>query len=124
MLSFNLNISLTKALKDFEALNKVLPQTIVFYRIKSGTYSLEFAKKIEVDPLISAMKEMYDKKQKLPHFSYIMVNKANNSRLFRKDNNYKNPLPGTIVDDFITFSDRLEIFKVITCKILLISLYL
>lgn len=106
MLSFNLNISLTKALKDFKGRNKVLPQTIVFYRIKSGTYSLEFAKRIEVYPLISAMKEMYGKKNKLPKFSYIMVNKANNTRLFKKDINYKNPLPGTIIDDFITFSDR------------------
>lgn len=106
MLSVNLNSSLTKALNDFKKLNLVLPQTIIFYRIKSGAYNLEFAKKTEVIPLISAINKMYGNEKKHPQFSYIMVNKANNTRLFDNDVVYENPLPGTIVDDYITFSDR------------------
>ena len=106
MLSFNLNVNMNKALVDFKKFNQVLPQTIVFYRIKSGTYNLAFAKKTEVDPLIIAIKEEYTEKKNQPQFSYIMVNKANNTRLFQKQNDYENPLPGTIVDDVITFSER------------------
>lgn len=97
---------MNKALEDFMNFNSVPPQTIVFYRIKSGTYNLDFARKTEIDPIISAIKSFYTKNNKLPRFSYIMVNKSINTRLFKKDQDFENPMPGTIVDDFITFSDR------------------
>lgn len=97
---------MSKALEDFMHFNRVPPQTIVCYRMKSGSYNLDFVKKVEVDPLVSAIKSFYTKKKIIPNFSYIMVNKFNNTRLFKKDQDFENPVPGTIVDDFITFSDR------------------
>lgn len=105
-LSFNLNINMEKSLEYFKNVNHVLPNKIIFYRVKSGNYNLEFVKETEVVPLINAIKKIYTKKQELPHFSYIMVDKFNNTRLFKKDETHENPMPGTIVDDFITFSDR------------------
>jgi hypothetical protein len=63
----------------------------------------------EVTDILAKAKNFYNgHNMEAPKIGFVLVNKRTNTRLFRKTQRYgyTNPLPGTVVDDVITFKER------------------
>ncbi|CRK90810.1 CLUMA_CG004500, isoform A [Clunio marinus] len=103
------------ALKAFKLEHKALPERIIFYRdgVDEGqNYSVI---EDEVEHLKKMLKDIYDKfgNGKKPKFTFIVVTKKLNTRIFlNKNSKYENPEPGTVVDSVITLPNRFEFFLV------------
>lgn len=108
-MSNNIEIHMTQALKAFFRAHGSLPERIFFYRDGVGDGQIEYVHKQEVTRLEKKLNEIYAKAGdgKAPRFSFILVNKRLNTRVFNKQGNrYSNPPSGTVVDNTITLPER------------------
>ena len=92
------------ALEEFKKVNGIFPQRIIVYRDGISTGQRETCKFIEVGSIENAIK-IKDSNIKL---AFVCVSKRENAKFYYSDNlkvtptKYKNPEPGTIVDEPIT----------------------
>lgn len=108
-LSNNLNLHLVQALKRFYQNHGALPDRVFFYRDGVGEGDIEYVFTQEVQQLTFKLAEIYEKRGggKNPMFSFIVVNKRINTRIFlNKGRIYDNPPSGTVVDNTITLPER------------------
>nr|XP_041631297.1 protein argonaute-3 isoform X3 [Drosophila kikkawai] len=101
-----LSASFEDALKLYEKRNGYLPESVVIYRDGIGDGQLNICSKYEIPQFESVCRDRIK-------ISFIVVQKRINTRLFSKnDNNFDNPLPGTIVDNHITRAKMYDFFLV------------
>lgn len=91
-----------------------LPNKIIMYRDGVSEGQLEHLIASELDPLKELLRKIYkDVPEGEPRFTYIVVNKKINTRIFAKGNRgYENPPCGTVVDNTITLPERYDFFLV------------
>lgn len=100
-----------KALEIYKETCGALPEQILFYRDGVGEGQISYLMKLEVDPLINKLKEIYETDS--PKLIYIVVNKRVNTRIFKKTGSiHTNPKPGTVVDRQIVLPGRNDFFLV------------
>ncbi|CRL00554.1 CLUMA_CG013814, isoform A [Clunio marinus] len=111
--SANISNHLVAALKAYKDLHGTIPERIFFYRDGVGDGQIEFVYKNEVNRLKEKLTNVYGAFNKQPRFTFIIVNKRINTRIFMdKNNKLMNPVPGTIVDHTITLPERYDFFLV------------
>jgi len=107
----SLSICMQSALKKFHELNQELPDKIIIYRDGVGDGQITSVQLYEVEQIKSGIREMgadYN-----PKLTVIIVKKRINHRFFAKSsNNYENPAPGTIVDNYVTKNNWYDFFLV------------
>lgn len=110
-LSSELAISVVKAVRAYQACHGTLPMRILFYRDGVSDGQLDMVFKTEVKLIEIRLHEFYraNNAKEPPKFTYIVVNKRINTRLFAKGSN---PPPGTIVDDTITLPERYDFYLI------------
>lgn len=100
-LSNNLEINIIKAIREFG----IKPNNILMYRDGVGEGQITYVKKIEIDNILKRLREVYENER--VRMTFIVVTKKSNTRFFLKNRGQTiNPLPGTIVDDVVTFPER------------------
>jgi len=106
-----LKVCMQAALKNYHAVNNVLPERIIVYRDGVGDGQLETVFQHEVSQLtgcFASVGEAY-----APKFAVIVVKKRINSRFFSFDRNqFGNPPPGTIIDTEATRPEWYDFFLV------------
>lgn len=103
-LSNDISINIRKALIEFKNQHGCLPKRMLFYRDGVGDGQIEYVKMHEVAQVKTVFSEIYGQLgDELPKFTYIVVNKKINTRIFKGD---KNPEPGSIIDDVVTLPER------------------
>lgn len=111
--SRELAMNVFKALHEYERIHNALPKFIFIYRGGVGEGDLDYVNQIEKSHLETKLKERYDSIEKQLKLVYIIVSKKTNTRLLlRNGNDYRNPEPGTVVDNTITLDERYEFFLV------------
>lgn len=103
-LSNDLCLNVAKALKQFQDLNRALPEKILFFRDGVGDGQIAYVHEHEVTQVKAILKKVYEQNG-LPEvpFLYMIVTKRVNTRIFF---DRRNPEPGTCVDDVITLPER------------------
>lgn len=103
-LSNHLAENVVKAVNQFQQLNGVLPERILFFRDGVGEGQIPYVFENEVVAVKNALQTVYERfgKMEVP-FLYMIVTKRVNTRIFF---DRRNPDPGTCVDDVITFPER------------------
>lgn len=71
----------------------------------------------ELTQIRDALQKMSENGDKLFNLTFIIVTKKLNSRFFRKiisngHTNYENPIPGTVIDNTVTRTDRYDFYLV------------
>ncbi|XP_026813338.1 piwi-like protein Siwi isoform X2 [Rhopalosiphum maidis] len=94
--------SIYKALTKYKSMNEgALPQSIIIYRDGVGDGQLSYVHKTEVEMVKRTCKDFYGE-QKVG-LAFIIVKKRISTRFFCKNKeNYKNPPPGTVIDNSVT----------------------
>jgi aubergine len=101
-ISGKLGPQVQRALATFQRFHQCLPKRIIFYRDGVGSGQMQAVIDNEIEAVKQTMKSAYGEAE-LPKFTFIVVNKRLNTRIFMKNNGTcQNPLPGTIADDVIT----------------------
>ncbi|XP_022170436.1 piwi-like protein Siwi isoform X2 [Myzus persicae] len=106
-------LSIANGLRKYKDLNQKSPRGIIVYRD-----GLEWNESSS-DPRISEIILMTEKCNEIFYedmvpFAYILVRKSDESKFFTHHDpfNYRNPLPGTIVDSYITDHTKFEFFLI------------
>lgn len=108
-MSNNIELHMVKALRAFSDQHGTLPERIFFYRDGVGDGQIEYIHSQEVCRLEMKLQDFYLSQGggMFPKFTFIIVNKRLNTRIFLNDRNaVKNPASGTIVDNTITLPER------------------
>lgn len=108
-MSTNIELHMVQALKSYYTLHGKLPDRIFFYRDGVGDGQIEYIHAQEVKRLDAKISEIYLKSGggMKPKFSFIIVNKRLNTRIFLNEGNrVSNPVSGTVVDTTITLPER------------------
>lgn len=110
-LTANFCANIQNALYHFCEVNGTLPERVIVYRDGVGEGQLEYVKNTE----ISAIKACFEANNFSPRFSFIVVSKRINTRLFAQgaqSGTPINPPPGTVCDDVITLPERYDFYLV------------
>lgn len=101
----NIKLHMKRALNAWVKENQTLPKRILFYRDGVGDGQIEYIYQNEVKELLKVFEESsYSNK---PQFAFIIVSKRINTRFFAPNNAaFTNPLPGTVVDNYVTLPER------------------
>lgn len=110
-LSNELQINMTKALKEYRNMHGTLPQRILFFRDGVGDGQMHYVISHEVDQLRNTLNKHYEIANQELKFAFIIVNKKINTRIFKAAGN-ANPVTGTVVDDVITLPERYDFYLV------------
>lgn len=106
----NMETHIDGALKAYMNLQKSLPERIFFYRDGVGEGDIKMVYENEVLRIKDKLKAIYARfePEKEPKFSFIIVNKRINTRIFENEGKVrvKNPSSGTVIDDVITLPER------------------
>jgi aubergine-like protein len=106
-----LKICMQAALKNYHAINNILPERIIVFRDGVGDGQLETVHLHEVRQLTDCFQAMGAEYS--PKFAVIVVKKRINSRFFLSDRNQvSNPPPGTIIDTEATRPEWYDFFLV------------
>lgn len=108
-MSNNIELHMIKALRSYFDQHDSLPERVFFYRDGVGDGQIEYVHSQEVVRLERQLQDIYLKKgaEAPPKFSFIIVNKRLNTRIFLNDRSaVKNPASGTVVDNTITLPER------------------
>lgn len=100
---------LNLALIQFKKRHDALPIRIIFYRDGVGEGDIKHCKEHEIKAIEELLKKVYGVDKYLEvNFTFIIVNKRINTRVFmeRNGSGQENPPPGTIVDSVITLPER------------------
>ncbi|XP_032595501.1 protein argonaute-3 isoform X1 [Drosophila grimshawi] len=101
-----LTSSFESALECYKRRNGYFPDSVIIYRDGVGDGQLNLCAHYEIPQFESVS-------QKSVKITFIVVQKRINTRYFlEKNNNYENPLPGTVVDKDITRSQMYDFFLV------------
>ncbi|XP_058456861.1 protein aubergine-like [Malaya genurostris] len=98
-----------KALHSYKCDFNCLPQRIIIYRDGVGEGQMNYVFEHEIGAIKEKLNLAYQGNATNPRFTFFVVNKRINTRLF---NQKRNPLPGTIVDDVITLPERNDFYLV------------
>lgn len=104
---FAFNLSL--ALREYKIHNNCLPERIVIYRDGVGEGQIPYVKDTEIKAVKHMLPEVYSGSP-LPKLVVVVVTKRINTRIFTAKR--ENPVPGTVVDDVITFPHKYDFFLV------------
>ncbi|XP_033230969.1 piwi-like protein Siwi isoform X2 [Belonocnema kinseyi] len=104
-LSNDLGVNMTKACRQYQRLNGILPSVIIFYRDGVGEGQIPFVHEIEVQELKRKLAELYDGEIANVRMAFLIVTKKINTRFFY---NNENAPAGTVVDDVVTNPARLR----------------
>ena len=108
-LSNNLALNMMKALRKYQDCNGgTLPQRIILYRDGVGEGQVPFVISTELDLVKSKLAQAYGQNE--PKFTFIIVTKRINTRLFTDA--MRNPPPGCVVDDVVTDPEKYDFFLV------------
>lgn len=108
-----MNLLMAQALKQFQEVNGILPTKIFFYRDGVSEGQLQSLIDYEVDPLKEYLDAQYQNAGANLRFTYLVVNKKINTKIFlRTDRGFENPPSGTVVDNTITLPERYDFFLV------------
>jgi len=115
--SANLTVHMVQALKTYYKTHDTLPERIFMYRDGVGDGQIQYVHQQEVARLEEKIKEIYSKVKATagvtPKFTFIIVNKRLNTRIFAKQGNrFQNPPSGTVVDNTITLPERYDFYLV------------
>ncbi|XP_030569875.1 protein argonaute-3 [Drosophila novamexicana] len=100
-----LTSSFEAALECYKTRNGYFPDNVIIYRDGVGDGQLNVCAKYEIPQF-----EVCNKSIKI---TFIIVQKRNNTRFFSEsNNNFENPLPGTVVDKYITRTHMYDFFLV------------
>ncbi|CAL8115744.1 unnamed protein product [Orchesella dallaii] len=106
----------TKCLHAYSKINNALPDRIIMYRDGVGEGQLKYVYETELGNIRSAIDGVYKsagREATMPKFTFIVVTKRLNTRIFGlQRNGHVNPGPGTVVDDVITFPERYDFYLV------------
>ena len=106
-----LQICMISAIKAYYKRNKRYPDRIIVFRDGVGDGQVETVAKYEVKQLLATFKNIEPSYQ--PTLTVVIVQKRINTRLFAKSSSgLENPLPGTIVDSYITKSSLYDFYLV------------
>lgn len=106
-ISAKIGTHMINALKVYCGVHGGLPDRIFFYRDGVGEGQIEIVQKMEVNRLVKVLQEAYDGHNKQPKFTFFIVNKRINTRIFLdKGKNVDNPVSGTVVDNTVTLPER------------------
>ncbi|KAF4517180.1 Argonaute-3 [Ephemera danica] len=109
-LSNDVSLNLVKAIQKFRLHNDgALPSRIFMYRDGVGDGQIPYVYQHEIAMLKSKLTELYG--GETWKFTFIVVSKRINTRIFTA-NNHGNAPPGTVVDDCITLPERYDFFVV------------
>uniref|UniRef100_A0A336MED6 CSON000333 protein n=1 Tax=Culicoides sonorensis TaxID=179676 RepID=A0A336MED6_CULSO len=109
-LSNELSLNMTKAIKEYRLQHGGLPSKIIIYRDGVGEGQLQYIVDHELKHLVDELNKHYrNAGQESVKLCFVIVNKRLNTRIFNQD---KNPNPGTIVDDVITFPERYDFYLI------------
>ncbi|XP_030079059.1 protein argonaute-3 isoform X2 [Drosophila hydei] len=101
-----LTSSFEAALECYKIRNGYLPDNVIIYRDGVGDGQLNLCAMYE----IPQFERVCGKNMKI---TYLVIQKRNNTKFFlNNDNIYENPLPGTVVDKYITRSHMYDFFLV------------
>ncbi|XP_055386701.1 protein argonaute-3 [Condylostylus longicornis] len=103
-------VSLEKALTAYENVNRTLPDKIIIFRDGVGDGQLKVVSEYEIPQLKKSCKigrENYE-----PLFTYVVVQKRINTRIFTENGEVKNPEPGFVVDHEVTRRYMYDFFLV------------
>lgn len=89
--------------------NNTLPQRIIMYRDGVGEGQLKYVYDHEIRAVKEKLHLAFKDLSAPPRFTFCVVSKRINTRLFHGK---ENPKPGTIVDDVITLPERNDFFLV------------
>jgi len=104
---------MTKACESFKKHNASYPARIIFYRDGVGEGQVQGICAPEIGQIKQALSNLGIPETQL---IYINVCKKVNTRIFGGDaGNFKNPLPGTVIDASITDKDSYEFYLISTC---------
>lgn len=90
-LSNDIGVGVIMAVKRYKEIHGFLPQRIVFYRDGVGDGQLHQVKMHEVTNIKSKLDKIYKERNEEYKFTFLIVNKRINTRLFY---NGRNPPPG------------------------------
>lgn len=114
-MSTNIELHMVQAMKQYKDLHGALPERVFFYRDGVGDGQIEYIHTQEVARLDEKLQGMYKKfgNGAAPKFTFIIVNKRLNTRIFgQQGNRFTNPNSGTVVDTTITLPERYDFFLV------------
>lgn len=98
-----------KAIKKFTQANGTAPARIILYRDGVGEGQVQTVCSIEIDQIKQAMKNAGID----AGLMYLNVNKRVNTRIFAGDaKSFRNPVPGTVLDNGITDKDLYEFYLI------------
>ncbi|XP_063601294.1 piwi-like protein Siwi [Penaeus indicus] len=110
-LTANFCTAIQNSLCHYAEVNGCLPERVLVYRDGVGEGQLAYVKGTE----IAAIKACFAANQFSPRFSFIVVSKRINTRLFAQGSRSGNPInppPGTVCDDVITLPERYDFYLV------------
>ncbi|CAL4066366.1 unnamed protein product, partial [Meganyctiphanes norvegica] len=110
-LTANFCASIQNALGHFAEVNGRLPERVIVYRDGVGEGQLGYVRDTE----ISAIKACFAANSFSPRFSFLVVSKRINTRLFAEGSKTGKPInapPGTVCDDVITLPERFDFYLV------------
>lgn len=108
-ISANISVHMVSALQAYSLEHGTLPDRIMFYRDGVGDGQIEYVHKMELQGTLTRIGEVYSNHGdgKFPKFSFIIVNKRLNTRIFlNQGSRVTNPMSGTVVDKTITLPER------------------
>jgi len=101
--------AIAKALRKYSSANGCLPERVIMYRDGVGDGQINYVVEHEVAAITNCFKEAGMDNVK---FTYIIVSKRIQTRLFRMNGKPSNPPSGTVVDDVVTLPERYDFFLV------------
>jgi len=101
--------AIAKALRKYSSANGCLPERVIMYRDGVGDGQINYVVEHEVAAITNCFKEAGMENVK---FTYIIVSKRIQTRLFRMNGKPSNPPSGTVVDDVVTLPERYDFFLV------------
>ncbi|KAK3877061.1 hypothetical protein Pcinc_018195 [Petrolisthes cinctipes] len=110
-LTSNFRVAVMNALNHYAKVNGQLPERVLVYRDGVGDGQLLYVRDTEV----TAIKACFEALGFSPRFSFVVVSKRINSRLFTQNPSTgqpANPPPGTVCDDVITRPERYDFYLV------------
>jgi aubergine-like protein len=99
-----IDIHMKQAIEAFKEICGEMPAKIVFYRDGIGEGQIKTVMLQEVEPLKKMLIDNYGSE----NLCFIIVNKKINTRFFKMDHGYVNPVPGTVIDKTITTEEKNE----------------
>nr|XP_018904509.1 PREDICTED: protein piwi-like [Bemisia tabaci]XP_018904510.1 PREDICTED: protein piwi-like [Bemisia tabaci]XP_018904511.1 PREDICTED: protein piwi-like [Bemisia tabaci] len=108
-LSRDFSLQMAAALRQYKQANNALPERIVIYRDGVGEGQIPYVKETEIAAVKHVLPQIYAGTQ-VPKLVVVVVTKRINTRIFTARG--RNPEPGTVVDDVITFPHKYDFFLV------------